>query len=290
MADAPPRKPFLSFTKRMLMKCHHERLRLDEEKRRRAEAAEAAAQMAEHVEDDRSGAAWPDARDAHGDTNMHDAHPSTTPPASESSPAVEKPRPPDPLASPTDDASPPQPSSLRSSSLSQAHPNGHRPSELRVRLPEAKLYTGGPSTPSMAHTPTALAAFSPTLGNHLVLAAANAAGSSPAVSSPIKKKLTLVDYMRRNSHGIVPNNKPDASGLASPAGHSWAKRTTSPTLPASSLRPLPLVAEESKALLADGSSMVETPTIEPPDPMLGVQTSATVPRSEPEVVSGVCRM
>jgi len=273
--DAPKRKSYVSLTKRLLKRCHEDRIRLEDEKKRTGgEVAGAFDQSSsmQLLEDSIMQSSNPMLsptqvkRSDPEDVEMNDVHPSPRqnsvrkPPGS----TIEKPRPPDEIPTtskpPSQDQSslikpPPPPWPLSASAItnhSPHPPNGYRCVDLRVQLPPTPLFSSNtPLTPSVSSTPTSTAGSitqSPfSLGSHSYPPAFSSPVTNAVQPSPVKKKLSLGDYMSRKS------NK--AETPSAEKGHQGS----SPTMPHSMFKPSASLSGQAKTQPSDGSVIVESP-------------------------------
>ncbi|MCJ1396060.1 hypothetical protein MMC18_008947 [Xylographa bjoerkii] len=272
---SPPfRRPFVSLTKRLLMRCHKEKV--ESEKAR--EVLGNGQNTPGWVEDSLS---IPDAaertseqRNSNGDTIMHDEDHVSPPPQVSSDLAVEKPRPPDQSPHNLDESTqdhmfpskpPPVPQAWSSTQQSNRKQpiNGFRTADLRVQLPPKQLFSGGPTTPSIITTPNSVAgsmAQSPLMHTPNSYPPPFSTSSSNIVTpSPAVKKLSLSDYMssRRGSHkvdNLTSANPPGTDSMP----HTLAA-SSSPTLTHIMLKPPERVAEEAMDHHMDGTILHETP-------------------------------
>lgn len=264
------RKSYVSLTKRLLMRCHEDRMRLEEEKR--------------HVGDEVAGNSdqMSDIQPINGPSPAQSSTPTTSPTAVkqhdqedvemkdvEGSPGstIEKPRPPDtsPIALETPSEGshpmikPPPPPWPSSTSPTTNHPrpltNGYKCLDLHVQLPPTPVFSSNTVlTPSISGTPTSTAGSSApspfSLGSHSYPAPFPASMPNVAQPSPVKKKLSLGDYMSRKSHKAeTPSSERSQQG-------------NSPTMSPRMLKPFTALHEEVKPHPADGSVVVENTRIQ----------------------------
>ncbi|KAA6414715.1 MAG: hypothetical protein FRX48_01465 [Lasallia pustulata] len=259
-------KPYISLTKRLLIRSHTDRVRLEE--RMRAEVVSSSHIVSQPLCDqpdtsgmmDTNGGMEPDsapAQQTHEDVEMQEAHldyerPSGVP---SSNLPVERLRPPDtpPITSDNPPHSnffkpPPPPWPTSNNALP---PNGYRVADMRVQLPPTPSFSTNPASilvapnsfsSSLAQSPSSRSSNSyPPLASSL---------SAPSIvqPSPVKKKLSLGDYMsRRSNHKVeTPGTVGDRMG-------------SSPTMSQSLLKPL---GEETKGNEIGEATIVETPVRE----------------------------
>ncbi|KAI9845281.1 MAG: hypothetical protein M1838_001804 [Thelocarpon superellum] len=218
------RHAFIPLTKRLLMRCHDDKVRLAEERQRKADAVD------DGIPENQSNtgtAMTPPGSTEKGTAASRrqsiavDPTPSgaSQPPEEKSVPAiqpidpnVQKPGRADGASSAGElalhdtsaDAIKPPPAPSRGPSTSDAHghANGHRPTDLHVQLPATPVFShhpNGTSTPSAALTPTSMTgsmAQSP-MGLHQLSTSFGPSVVQAVQPSPIKKKLSLSDYSRR---------------------------------------------------------------------------------------------
>ncbi|MCJ1291935.1 hypothetical protein MMC34_003485 [Xylographa carneopallida] len=217
--SSPFRRPFISLTKRLLMRCHKEKVESEMTRKilgnghnRHGLVEDASSTPAEAERS--SGQSI-----SNEDTVMHDGDSVSPLPQVLSDLAVEKPRPPDQPLPKLDESTQDQASPLKSppvpqtwSSLQQPDrkqtTNGFRTADLRVQLPPKQLFSGGPRTPSIITTPNSVAgsiAQSPLSHTPNAYPPPFSTSSSNIVTpSPAMKKLSLSDYIssRRGSHKV----------------------------------------------------------------------------------------
>ncbi len=295
---APPlrgdlkRKPFVSLTRRLLQRCHEERVRLEHHKDivvgERSRTDEPTSNVPLLVDDSaQSDTPMPSAMEVKQqdsqDIEMRDIGPDSAEGAvlNPSDSTVEKPRPPDALATtaelPTQEhnssTKPPPPPWPTSPSTPAHHvplpSNGYRCVDLRVQLPPPPLFTTNTtSTPSVSGTPTSTinsVAQSPiSHGSHSYPPAFSLSVTQMVQPSPVKKKLSLGDYMSRKSNKAEPSTALDKGNQA-----------TSPTAPLGLLKPSTSFKEQSKAQTVEGSAIEEGPrTEEHSEPTVAMDTGA----------------
>jgi len=274
--DQPtPRKPFVSFTKRLLKRCHRERVLLVGTQKSPLQVKATPGPIDDAVAAPTAIETSKEYRDPDGDTVMRDVDVLALPAELSSNSPVEKPRPPDESPMASDASAPsqtpilkppplPQAWSLPSPSERKQSINGYRTADLRVQLPPKQLFSGAPMTPSVIGTPGSISgsiAQSPILqtpGGHPPLFSAPI--SNLVQPSPVKKKLSLGDYMsRKNSHKVDTPTTVTATPPTAPG--------SSPTMTHTMLKPSESTIEEAKENITEGSAVMETPKVEPGDPM-----------------------
>lgn len=257
-------KPYISLTKRLLMRSHTDRLRLEEHIR--AEVIPSGHMISQALHDqpytsglmDMNGRMEIDAapvQQTDDDVDMQDARLDHVSPSGDpsSNPPVERIRPPD-VPSIVSDHPPQSHSSLFKPppppwpiSNNVLPPNGY----MRVQIPPTPSFSTNPAsilvTPgafptSLAQSPSgrSSSSYPPVLSSL----------SAPSVvqPSPVKKKLSLGDYMSRRS-----NHKIETPGTVSD------KTGSSPTMQQSLLK---LLGEEAKGNEMEVGAIVETPSRE----------------------------
>lgn len=278
MADAghpAPRKPFLSLTKRLLKRCHRERVLLDGSTKSPLEGKAIPSPIDDSLVVATATEASKEHRDSDGDTVMRDGDLVALPPELSTNSPVEKPRPPDDSPMAFDASAPTQTPILKPPPLPQAwsHPspserkqsiNGFRTADLRVQLPPKQLFSGAPTTPLTIGTPGSIStsiAQSPVLQTPSACPLFFSVPTSNLVQpSPVKKKLSLGDYMsRRSSHKV---DTPTSATAPSPTAPG-----SSPTMTHTTLKSSDSTIEEAKENITEGSAVMETPKVEPGDPM-----------------------
>ena len=271
--DSPrSRKPFVSLTKRLLMKCRKERVLLCQAQvdniQSLTEDTIVVSTTPENVHKH---------RDFEGDVQMVDGETASHLPEDLSNVPVQKPRPPDEFSEGAQDNASTQTTAFKPPPLPQAWPlpspsdrmqliNGSRATDLRVQLPPRQLFSGAPSTPTINLTPNSLTssmAQSPitqTPSSYPPATISNFVQPSPV------KRLSLVDYIsRRNSH------KTDTPTTASAPTVSVSVQPSvpgsSPTMTHRMLRPSESIVDEAKEHKMDGIAISETSKLEGEDPM-----------------------
>ncbi|KAI9704801.1 MAG: hypothetical protein M1836_006581 [Candelina mexicana] len=289
------KKPYMSMTKRLLMRCHEDRKRLETEIQGLGDAtsmhpngslaAQASTFGLSETQDIDPAVSPLSTKPASQDVEMQDAGVDDKLPLTDAarSPQIEKPRPPDDTSFTHEAASqttvagfkppPPPPPTWNASKAPTSHEiNGFRSTALRVQLPPTPQFSmSSASTHSSAGTPTSAAGSviqSPFHANNYppTFSPSISSGVAP---SPVKKKLSLSDYVSRRSKAETPAATPTTEK---------APHTTSPNLQHSLLKTSSSLTEELKASGAlEGSTTVDTPVKEevdplniPRDPRLGV--------------------
>lgn len=286
-AAAPSKKSFVPLTKRLLMRCHEDRVRHEEESRREEETkplpkpeevkpGEPAADPAVAGSVARL-SLEPDPVKLDEDTVMTDVlvksenQPWTASQAGIKplDPNVQKPGPPplgmtnhsgdDPSATPVKPPPPSWPVAANPiSPVGRSITNGHRSNELRVELPPAPHHhSTSPTTPSIPGTPSSAAgsvAQSPFGLPHISTSFSPAVMTTVIQPSPVKKKLSLSDYSRRKK---AETPSMPSTGDKPGSGHSPTMTAPAPLKPTSSLAEEVRLPEGSPAL--EGSAIVDSP-------------------------------
>ncbi|MCJ1314865.1 hypothetical protein MMC15_000179 [Xylographa vitiligo] len=278
----PLRRPFISLTKRLLMRCHKEKV--DSEMARKVLGNKQNTPGLGEDSPSMPAEAEMSSGQSHlnGDTIMHDVDHVSPLPQVSSDPAVEKPRPPDQSPHKLDESTQNQTSPLKPPPVPHTWPslrqfdrkppnNGFRAADLRVQLPPKQLFSGGPTTPSNITTSNSVAssmAQSPLTHTPNSYPPPFSTSSSNIVTpSPAMKKLSLSDYIssRRGSHKVdnpvgAPLPGTDAI-LPTPAASS------SPTLTHIMLKPPERTAEDAPDHHMDETQLHETPHGQSVDPL-----------------------
>ncbi|KAL8838221.1 MAG: hypothetical protein Q9170_002211 [Blastenia crenularia] len=233
-----PRKPFMSLSKQLLLRAQQARARL--EQRIQAAASHQGRIDETTPEVNTTRVVAPHIKD---DQEMQDAQPDVNGPVEEagSNPPIRKPRPPDTMGNREEGViKPPPPPTF---------PNGTRATALRVRLPSpvAQLGSDPPSgspkdlsqSPTMARSPFVQASgtYPPLFPN---------SNLNMVQPSPVKKKVSLGEYMSRRNN----RTEPPAAGEKPSNG--------SPVLLHDLVKP-PLEIDEPKSIIDHGSAVVDTP-------------------------------
>jgi uncharacterized protein len=166
--------------------------------------------------------------------------------------------------------------------------NGYRATELRVQLPPAQQFSNpSPTTPNVSNTPGSTPTSvgqSPWSLTSVTFQTSHHLGSSAVSPSPVKKKLSLGDYMsRRHTSNLAPNNDkpaPLASQPQQPSNPSPAASTAQIT---SHPKPSESFMAEAKEHVFEESAIEDTPMKEAGDPMAGVTPTTTAPVSDSNV-------
>ncbi|MCJ1283193.1 hypothetical protein MMC26_002520 [Xylographa opegraphella] len=271
----PLRRPFISLTKRLLMKCHKENVESEVARKVLASGQNHPGLVEDppkiHTETERSSGQ----SISNGDTVMHDGDHASPLPQVSSDLAVEKPRPPDQSPLKLDESTPDQASPLKPPPVPHTWPslqqpdrkqpiNGFRTSDLRVQLPPKQLFSGGPRTPSIIATPNSVAGSiiqSPLTHTPNAYPPPFSTSSSNIVTpSPAMKKLSLSDYIssRRGSHKV--DNPVSATLPGTDAVPHTPVASSSPTSTHLMLKPPDRTADE-----ATDQHMEEAPSQEAPN-------------------------
>ena len=241
-----PRKPYMSLKKRLLTRAHQERIAM-EERRKSEHMPDKPSQTNEKpCNDDSSSTMAPiDNQEFDGDTVMQDSPTISSLPKTSPSPTMEKPRPPDSSPKDPEDTTNDSIEALRPPPLPTNNLNGppssssgFRNTDLRVMLPSNTLTNGVPPTPLAAgqspvvQTPSAT--LTPSLPNNLVQ------------PSPIKKKISLNDYISRRGSTYEKSDTPTIGGPASSKEEEKEGGTNSPLASTATeiKEPLASVSEE----------------------------------------------
>ena len=271
-----PRKPYISLKRRLLMRCHQQRVEMDVERETisRRLSTEQTTTNVDILSSPKSTSVVLDPKlstEDTEDTEMQNGEAVDLALAGTSSnPPVEKPRPPDEKANVYNDVMNNDSLAIKDSpSPSSSHPlqsldrtpqpiNGHRTTELRVQLPPTRPYSGfSPPTTTVVCTPTSLSSYiaqSPINQTPNTYPPLFPSAYGMIQASPVKKKLSLGDYLIRRS-----SNKVDTLGtMMADKQHSGS----SPTTPHTMLKPSLSLVEESRIQPIDENSMLDTPRIE----------------------------
>ena len=261
--------PYMSLTKQLLMRCYEHRLQRDAAREALANGVSNEESNANTDLMDESTSGSPSAvckpSQDDPDTEMQNAQdPIATPIDLPLNPPVEKHRPPDetvkvendhPSDSPFKPPPPPKPWALtHSTSFHRKETvNGYRSADLRVQLPPKEVFTNDPaSTPLTNNTPTYLSnaiTQSPRSTTPSGYPPSLTPSSSGLVQPvPVKKKLTLGDYITRRS-----SYKTDTPNTAT------EDRPQMDSSPPSLVKSLSSLAEETKDPPQGGSAIGETP-------------------------------
>ncbi|MCJ1253816.1 hypothetical protein MMC24_001630 [Lignoscripta atroalba] len=272
--EAPPmRKPFMSLTKRLLRRCHQERVKKEEARSSTNEALITPGSGLTHISTPRRtlgsppGSAEIVLHHSGEDAEMHDigAPSETPPPLSFSDLPVQKPRPPDDETKITDGfgrnhaigiKTPPPPWPVEP--LERKQPlNGYRTADLRVQLPPKQVFSSNaPLAPTIIGTPTSITSsfaqspFSQTPSSYPPLFAPSTS-SGFVQPSPAKKKISIGAYMSRLS-----NSKVETPTTATP---DRQQQGTSPTMQHNILKPLASLSEEVRGDQMEDVANTEAP-------------------------------
>ena len=266
-APIAPRKPFVSLTRRLLLRCQRDRAKLEARGRaastptvdlQASSEQSSDVQMKDSLPANSSAFTGPNLPE---DIEMHDVGLGVTlnPDSLPSDLPVEKPRPPDQAmilpdpAAAGDTKSPPLPSILNDVKPPDVQPrstNGFRSTDLRVQLPATPQLHQENSEPSITATPSSLVPQSPFsyTANHTPNSYPPlfpAAVSNHVQPSPVKKKVSLGEYMSRKKT----------------ESHSAAEKhaSSSPVLQQHPIKPLAGIEEGVKDLAMEGSAIADTP-------------------------------
>ncbi len=275
----PKRKSYVSLTRRLLQRCHEDRIRLENETKNMGnEAVEARETISGTVQ-------TPEDRFTHstvpvqsptqfeelhqGDVEMKDVDPEPTQTSTNNPPdmTVEKPRPPDEPSATSDLPSferapsikplpPPWPSSGPGGSDHSSNPStGYSLVDLRVQLPPTPLFSSNTNTtaPGSGTTSTGIPiAQSPSiLDSHNYPPPFPPSVAQVVQPSPVKKKLSLGDYMSRKGHKV------DTSSAEK------GQQANSPTTPQTTT-----IKEQPPKPSSDTPAIIESPrTEDQSDPM-----------------------
>ena len=258
------RTPYVSLTKRLLLRCQRERERLEAEKK----TAQHKPNVIPHniqtststegneppVLDPVDGTTISIAPHSKENVIKHDQR--QEPGSLSSNIPVQKPRPPDPasaVSNPTSTAEikppPPPPWSSQiapTSSVHRRHINGHLSNDLRVQLPPAPPLSREPVPESVMLTPTSTvrSPFAQTLNSH---PPALPTGSNLVHPSPVKK-VSLEDYFKRNRH-----SKAESQSI------SDKNASASPILQQTPLKAPAGLEGEPKPTATEGTAIIDTP-------------------------------
>ena len=260
------RKPFVSLTKRLLLKCHKERMMLEQTQveniHSRVENTGVVSTTPEKVHEH---------QDLEGDVQMADDESHLLNDLSNA--PVQKPRPPDELSAGTQDNAPTHTTALKPPPLPQAWSlpspsdrrqpfNGSRATDLRVQLPPRQLFSVAPSTPTINLTPNSIiSSMAQSPITQTPSSYPPPANSNLVQPSPVKK-LSLGEYVRRRMD--VPTT---ASALTATVSAQLLVCSNNPTTTHTILNPSESSVDEAKEHTLEGSAMLETPKLEGGDPM-----------------------
>lgn len=273
------RKSYVSLTRRLLQRCHEDRIRLEHESKimgnEAVEAREPTSGIVQTPEDRSTQFTVPiqsptQFKELHqGDVEMRDVDPEPTQNSPNNPPdmTVEKPRPPDEPCSTSDPSPlgrglsikplpPPWPSSGPGGSDPSSNPStGYRLVDLRVQLPPTPLFSSNTNitTPGSGTTSTGIPiAQSPSiLDSHSYPPPFPPSVAQVVQPSPVKKKLSLGDYMSRKGHKV------DTSSAEK------GQQANSPTTPQTTT-----IKEQTPKIGSDAPAIAESPkTEDQSDPM-----------------------
>lgn len=264
----PTPKPYRSLTKRLLIRCHKEKALMEESLSVSSITPEKEdSSSIEPLDAPTMATDASEQKDPDGDVVMHGSDAVSPPPEVLTSPIIDKPRPPGEdskdisensqvQVAPSKPLAPPSAFPAPEPVKDRQQINGHRNPDLRVQLPTKSLLNGTPLTPSIINTPTL--AQSPGAQTPSAIPPTFTSSTNNLVQpSPVKKKLSLGDYLSRRISNVqkieAPTTK-DAGG--SPTNLSASK-------------PLPTTLEEDVKSQAgiEGSVIVDTPMVEANDPI-----------------------
>ena len=260
-----PRKPFVSLTKRLLLRCQRDRAKLEERERTPSIPAtdlqvgsgqppEVQIKNASPV--DSAAIIHPNHAE---DAEMHDVGLGVTldPDSLPSDLPVQKPRPPDQPSNLPDPAQvgdiksplPPVSNEANPPDFQSCPTNGFRSTDLRVQLPPTPQLPHQNSEPSITATPSSIPSQSPF--SHIPIHTSNsypplfsASISNHVQPSPVKKKVSLGEYITRKKT----------------ESHSAAEKhaSSSPVLQQYPIRPSTGIEEGVKDLVMEGSAIADT--------------------------------
>lgn len=247
-----PKKPYMSLTKRLLLRSQRDRTKLEERRSISLQAPDSTR---------RNGNKGNESGEFHSpreptDTEMEDAGPGQAPiTASDTeSVATHITRPPDRPVNAEIKPPPPWPA------VEQSRPvNGYRSNDLRVQLPAKPLLSSDSSlTTPLVETPTSTVSQSP-LMHHAASNPLSFSHSSSSLTqpSPIKKKVSLGEYFSRRK-GSQPTTDMPAN--------------SSPTMQQGAFKTPTMTSGDFKDGEMRGNAVVDTPKKEETDPMAAEQS------------------
>ena len=244
-----PRKPYMSLTKRLLLRSQYDRQKLEE---RRHTASASTGQQLPGVKSSTTVARM-HLSQPQKDIDKQDAGPlQDGGDSAQALDGIDKPS----TIIPSGDAKPP----LWPSFDKPALVNGFRATDLYVRLPSEPLHPPDSSsnttlsqTPTSTNLPQSPCIQTPTLSYPPPFVTSSSTGL--VQPSPAKKKVSLSDYFRRKG-----SHSTDTKQLSG-----------SPELSHSSLRPPPTLSAANGASTLEGSAVVDTPGKEESNPLESVQ-------------------
>ncbi|KAI9821254.1 MAG: hypothetical protein M1827_003990 [Pycnora praestabilis] len=274
------RKSFVSLTKRLLLRCHEDRKRLDEERKGKeilengttadmSPSTQHGCVVTHEVPPSSVEVSWADHEDVPMPDSVQDPGRSTLNASDQS--IIQQPRPPHEGTSTTwtsqhSEASikaPPLPPPTWPSAKYPTSPDDHhniiryRGADLHVDLPPAPQFSN--VSPTSAGTPTSAItsiAQSPlSFGAAFSLPCFSPLVNSIVQPSPIKKKLSLSDYAKRKKQVDAPSS-------------DKAHHGSSPTMPHHVLKSSSSLAEEARLPgNLEGNAILETPVMEEANPL-----------------------
>lgn len=270
------RSCYISLTKRLLLRCQKDRERLTAASNATSDTSKemlghgiSSSPSGESKESDMLETNDAAPINATEDSEMKDVKydPRPEPGNMPSNIPVQKPRPPDQTSVNIESMTgteikpppPPWPSlAAQTSPMHHGHINGYHSTELRVQLPPTPQIPPEPASElSNVLAPNSVPYRSPstqTSNSHPPTFPANA--SSLVHPSPVKKKVSLVDYLSRLSNSKAESQSTlDKNVTASPAVHQNPPKV------------LAVLEGESKILATEGSTIVNTPMKEADDPL-----------------------
>lgn len=217
---APRRTSFVPLTQRLLKRCYEDRLRFQDRNRQRdvsggqtPDHMPSPASPIQHVDKSSSPMASMSVRNGTDDVEMKDAPTEVTPPKPPSQNPKEESEPDSVSPSARSDASskPPLPplwpsTAAHNSPVPRNVTNGLR-SELRVQLPPPQFSSMSPPsnhTPSTSSPPIAQSPFSVGSASQPSISVPSSGITAP---SPVKKKLSLGDYLSRKNTLTTPTTE-----------------------------------------------------------------------------------
>jgi len=247
-----PKKPYMSLTKRLLLRCQQDRAKLEERRRVSLEVSDSA--RTNGYNGSESGEFHPPREDM--DTEMEEAGPAQAPTmASDTeSLATHLIRPPDRTVNAEIKPPPPWPA------LEQSRPvNGYRSNDLRVQLPpKPSLSLDSSLNTPLVETPTSAVSQSPFMHHAANYPPSFSHSTSSLVQpSPIKKKVSLGEYFSRRK-GSQP-------AIDMPAN-------SSPTMQQEAFKTLIVANGDSKGGEMQERAVADPPKKEGTDPMAAKQS------------------
>lgn len=275
----PWRKPYISLTKRLLLRCQKERERLETGKNADQHADQhTSTAVSNSIQTSSSGEGHEPpisdpvdvtASKIAGQSESKDikTHQTQEPGSELSNVPVQKPRPPDPPAvisssTPNPEIKPPPPPWSSqvppNSSIQRRHINGHLSNDLRVQLPSTpQLLRESVSESSVVLTPTSGVVRSPfpqTSNSH---PSTLPSGPSNLVHPSPVKKVSLEDYINRNR---LSNSKAESQSIPE------KNASASPVLQQAPPNASAGLEGEPKAITTEGSAIIDTPMKDVCDP------------------------